>query len=103
MCYLVALQFLQRSFLIHYLCLLLLQQPISSLRAHLQYLRELLDLHALHALMWMDIRDMIADEPTKGSVDRITVHLFMFGETKIVHEPKLWKSLCCVSLVKHIP
>ena len=94
MCHLMTLQFLQRSFLMHYLCLPLLQQPISSLRAHLQYLRELLDLHALHALMRMDMSDMSADESTKGSVDRITVHLFMFGETQIVHEPKLWKSLC---------
>ena len=77
----MALQFLQRSFLMHYLCLLLLQHPISSLRAHLQYLRELLDLHALHVLMRMDISDISADEPTKGSVDQITVHLVMFGET----------------------
>ena len=39
-------------------------------------------------------RDMTADGLTKGSVDRIAVHLLMSGEIKIVHEPKLWKSLC---------
>ena len=97
---LVALQFQQCSFLMHCLWLLLLQQPISSLPAekgllaHVQYLRELLDFHVLHALMWMDTRDMTADGLTKGSVDRIAVHLLMSGEIKIVHEPKLWKSLC---------
>ena len=66
----------------------------KGLLAHVQYLRELLDLHVLHALMWMDTRDMTADGLTKGSVDRIAVHLLMSGEIKIVHEPKLWKSLC---------
>ena len=45
----------------------------------------------------MDTRDMTADALTKGSVDRIAVHLLMSGEIKIVHEPKLWKSLCWVS------
>ena len=33
----------------------------KGLLAHVQYLRELLDLHVLHALMWMETRDMIAD------------------------------------------
>ena len=66
----------------------------KGLLAHVQYLRELLDLHVLHALMWMDTRDMTADGLTKGSVDRLALHLLMSGEIRIVHEPKLWKSLC---------
>ena len=61
----------------------------KGLLAHVQYLRELLDLHVLHALMWMDTRYMTADGLTKGSVDRIALHLLMSGEIEIVHDPKV--------------
>ena len=66
----------------------------KGLLAHLQYPRELLDLHVLHALMWMDTRDMTADALTKETVERLASHLLMTGELEIKHEPKVWKSLC---------
>ena len=66
----------------------------KGLLAHVQYLRELLDLHVLHVRMWLDTGDMIADGLTKGSVDRFALHLLMSGEIKLAHEPKLCKSLC---------
>ena len=66
----------------------------KGLLAHIQFLRELLDLHILSAIMWLDTRDMVADGMTKGSVERAVLHLLMAGEIKIVHAPKLWSSLC---------
>ena len=65
----------------------------KGLLAHVQFLRELLDTHVLHAICWLDTRDMIADGMTKGSVERLALHLLMSGEIKFAHEPKIWKSL----------
>ena len=65
----------------------------KGLLAHIQYLRELLDNHVLEVLMWMDTRDMTADGLTKGSVERLALHLLMSGEIKIDHPPRPWKSL----------
>jgi hypothetical protein len=65
----------------------------KGLLAHVQYLRELLDLHVLSAIMWLDTRDMTADGMTKGSVERDVLHLLMAGEIKFSHPPKIWTSL----------
>ena len=46
---------------------------------HCLYLRELLNKNILHALIWQDTRDMLADGLTKGQVDRAALHAAMTG------------------------
>ena len=47
---------------------------------HAQYLRELLDLHVLSALLWSDTRGMLAYDLTKGSSDRTQLHQVVKGK-----------------------
>ena len=58
---------------------------------HLLYLRELLDHGVLHALIWVDTRDMLADGLTKGSIDRTLIHSLMEGSVISTHEMKCWR------------
>jgi hypothetical protein len=58
---------------------------------HCLYIRELLDYAVLHALIWQDTRDMLADGLTKGVVDRQALHDAMDGLIKIHHECKFWR------------
>ena len=51
----------------------------SSLLAHVQYLRELLERLILYALWWCDTRDMYADGCTKGQIERDKLHELMRG------------------------
>ena len=46
----------------------------NSVLCHVQYLRELLDLHVMSALYWSDARDTLADGLTNGSIDRMQFH-----------------------------
>ena len=64
----------------------------SSLLAHVQYIRELLDNYVLKELWWADTRDMIADGLTKGSVDRAALDKAMEGAIQILHTVHSWKS-----------
>ena len=58
---------------------------------HCLYLRELLDNNVIHALIWQDTRDMLADGLTKGSVDRKAIHDCMAGRIDVLHECKPWR------------
>ena len=58
---------------------------------HLLYLRELLECNVLHALIWTDTRDMLADGLTKGAVDREALHQIMSGDVIVTKEMKLWR------------
>ena len=63
----------------------------SSVLCYLQYLRELMEHRVLHALVWVDTRDMLADGMTKGAVERKDIHAVMNGDVKNSHQMKLWK------------
>ena len=58
---------------------------------HVQFLRELLDRNVLHAIAWVDTRDMLSDGLTKGSIDRKALHDVMNGLVEVHHEIKLWR------------
>ena len=58
---------------------------------HCLYLRELLDNNIIHALIWQDTRDMLADGLTKGAVERKALHDAMEGTVVINHECKPWR------------
>ena len=58
---------------------------------HCLYLRELLDNGVIHALIWQDTRDMLADGLTKGAVDRKAIHDIMSGTLEVLHECKPWR------------
>ena len=64
----------------------------KSLLAHLQYLRELLDLGILEYISWLDTRDMVSDGLTKGAVDRVQLHQLMDGLLRLAHEASSWRS-----------
>ncbi len=64
----------------------------SSLLAHIQYLRELLDRGVLDQLWWVDTRDMWADGLTKGVVDRDALHAAMDGLVSPTQGVHMWKS-----------
>ena len=63
----------------------------SSVLCYLQYLRELLEHRVLHAIVWCDTRDMVADGMTKGAVERKEIHTTMDGDVINNHAMKLWK------------
>ena len=65
----------------------------NGVLAHCLYLRELLDHNVLHALIWQDTRDMIADGLTKGAVERDALHAAMEGVAKVAHQEscKFWR------------
>ena len=63
----------------------------NGVLCHIQYLRELLDEGVLHALVWTDTRDMLADGLTKGSIDRQLLHELMNGKVEVRHDMKLWR------------
>ena len=63
----------------------------SSVLCYLQYLRELLEHRVLHALVWVDTRDMVADGMTKGAVERKDIHATMLGNVINNHPMKLWR------------
>ena len=70
-----------------------LKQPAEkSLLCHVQYLRELLDKHILHSIVWLDTRDMGADGLTKGAVSREALHELMAGSMKFRHPLERWQS-----------
>ena len=60
---------------------------------HCLYIRELLNENVMHAIIWTDTRDMIADGLTKGAVDRQALHEAMSGIFKINHTDniKFWR------------
>ncbi len=58
---------------------------------HLLFIRELLDYGILHALVWVDARDMLADGMTKGAVDRSAIHTLMEGKVELTKEWKFWR------------
>ena len=59
----------------------LAQTPAEkSLVVHLLWLRELLDIGQIHAIVWTDTRDMAADGMTNGAVDRRALHEVMGGD-----------------------
>ena len=64
----------------------------SSLLCHVQYLRELLTNRVLHALVWLDTRDMTADGLTKGAVARDLLHTLMDGTMLVLHEAEVWSA-----------
>jgi hypothetical protein len=64
----------------------------KSLLAHVQYMRELLDIRVLKYLVWVDTRDMVADGLTKGAVDRSALHKLMDGQLLFEHELAGWSS-----------
>ena len=64
----------------------------KALYNHVLYLRELLDIGVLHALWWIDTRDMTADGLTKGAVDRTVLHAVMQGLTIVTHPYQEWRS-----------
>ena len=59
---------------------------------HCLYLRELLDNNVLHALVWQDTRDMLADGLTKGVIERDALHHAMNGLIEVKHEFKFWRA-----------
>jgi len=65
----------------------------NGVLVHCLYLRELLDHNVLHALIWQDTRDMIADGLTKGAVERDALHAAMEGVAKVAHQDscKFWR------------
>ena len=63
----------------------------KGLLSHIQYIRELLDIGVIDALMWIDTRDMHSDGLTKGAVDRELLHTLMDGRMEFKHEFKLWQ------------
>ena len=63
----------------------------SSVLCYLQYLRELLEHRVLHALVWVDTRDMVADGMTNGAVERKDIHTTMLGDVINNHPMKLWR------------
>ena len=63
----------------------------KGLLAHVQYLREAMERNLLHALVWIDTRDMTSDGLTKGAVERLLLHLCMDGTIAFKHEMKLWR------------
>ena len=63
----------------------------NGVLVHVQYLRELLDKGILHAIIWQDTRDMLADGMTKGSVDRKGIHDAMSGNFPNQHAMKPWR------------
>ena len=64
----------------------------SSLLAHLQYLRELLDRDVLSEIWWCDTRDMLADGLTKGQVHRDALQDAMRGTIKLTQAIHSWKT-----------
>ena len=64
----------------------------NSVLCHVQYIRELLDLKILTALIWCDTRDMLVDGLAKGSIEREMIHSVMGGTAPITHTVKVWKS-----------
>ena len=65
----------------------------NGVLVHCLYIRELLDNNVLHALIWQDTRDMIADGLTKGAVDRDALHSAMAGSAVVSHQStcKFWR------------
>ena len=63
----------------------------SSLLAHLQYLRELLDTGILSELWWCDTRDMLSDGLTKGQVERDALQKAMRGSIVLTQTVHSWK------------
>ena len=45
----------------------------------------------LHAIVWVDTRDMVADGMTKGAVERKEIHATMLGGVIKNHPMRLWK------------
>jgi hypothetical protein len=64
----------------------------KALFNHVLYVRELLENGVLHALWWVDTRDMSSDGLTKGAVDRTVLHDVMTGFCNMSHESKVWRS-----------
>ena len=59
----------------------------ASTLHHVQWLQQLLRRRVLHALYWVDTRDMIADGMTKGSVPRQALRTLQEkGAWRLLHE-----------------
>ena len=61
----------------------------KSLLCHVKFIRELLDRGLFQSMRWIDARDMIADGLTKGSVERVLLHLAMEGKSQFKHDYKI--------------
>ena len=64
----------------------------KSLIGQVAWLRQLADLGLLTGFAWADIRDMLSDGLTKGSVARAAIDAALGGNWPLQHEPKLWQS-----------
>ena len=64
----------------------------QSRLCHIQWLRELLDLGVLTAIVWLDTRDMTADGLTEGAVDRVALQQAMRGTVWFTHGARVWTS-----------
>ena len=72
----------------------------NGVLVHCLYLRELLDNDVLHALIWLDTRDMTSDGFTKGAVDRKALHDLMDGQINFQHACKAFRAK---HLIKQTP
>ena len=73
-------------------CATFIKTPAEQgILCHLLWLRELLDCNVLHAFVWVDTRDMIADGMTKGAIDREDIHKVMDGTVQLIKECKFWR------------
>ena len=63
----------------------------KNLADHLYWIREFLDLGILTQMEWCDTREMVADAPTKGKVDRDMMVQAMGGRLAFKLENKVWK------------
>ncbi len=57
--------------------------------SHVQYLRDLLGYIITTAVGWVDTRDMVAYDETRGTVDWKQLHTCMSRTSEINHEAKL--------------
>ena len=64
----------------------------NGVLVHCLYLRELLDNDVLHAVIWVDTRDMTSDGFTKGAVDRKALHDLMDGQINLEHACKAFRA-----------
>ena len=54
----------------------------NEVLVHCLYVRKLLDLDVLKAIVWLDTHDMAADVLTNGAVDRLAIHDLVSGSIR---------------------
>eukprot|EP00959_Pyramimonas_sp_CCMP1952_P052773 1103291-Pyramimonas_sp.AAC.1 len=56
-----------------------LKKPTGcTLLGHISWIRQMMERGIVHCVQWCDTRDLIADDHTKGSIDR-DIHLHLMG------------------------